>query len=513
MESPKSVASSSSASTAPVAPAAPVWERPLTQHDQAVDDIITAITREASTEVSGEQIPPVVPAKDTEEACVEEIPPSVPAEGSVPNEPVSSTPKSEKKKRVKHTTSRVPRSKRKLRSSTSPAAGSQTAPSASTEPFRQPVFDSPDAKTPPVKRTKMTARKSVLPTSPKVGGKFRNGSAQERYLKFKDRGLVVERRVSDDRFDDPMVLQWLELHGMQQAVRYPDEFVKEVVVEFYANLTAEDLRTRKVWVRGNFYDFSADVINQFLGVAGRDSSVVYDVDTLAYTITAGVRTEWKDGVLQSELAAEFCGLMALVKSFWFPSKHGKDVALAAAQFMAKVSAYQPVSLGRLIFSEVSRWVSLKDIKGNKSLPYPCLIFLLLQSQGLEHDAADVWELPGSEIGWEPKWKQHKAISARPLRTTLPALAKLYAEHPELKPAVEEAAAAGGSRSGSSTDRDTDDEVPAADPAEEEEVSSLSAAQNRQVCSHLRSQIRQFDSQILRLEQQRDACKALLAKLE
>ena len=83
----------------------------------------------------------------------------------------------------------------------------------------------------------------------------------------------------------------------------------------------------------------------------------------------------------------------------------------------------------------------------------------------------------------------------------------------MKPAAEDAAAAGGSRSGSDAERDDDNAVPAADPAEEEEVSSLSAAQNRQVCSHLRSQIRLFDSQILRLAQQRDACKALLAQLE
>ena len=48
----------------------PPKERPLSQQDQAVEDIIAAITRETSSEATGEQTPPVVPAKDTEDVSV-----------------------------------------------------------------------------------------------------------------------------------------------------------------------------------------------------------------------------------------------------------------------------------------------------------------------------------------------------------------------------------------------------------------------------------------------------------
>ena len=100
-------------------------------------------------------------------------------------------------------------------------------------------------------------------------------------------------------------MKLIKWNSLEQLFCHTTIYVPDVVREFHANWNPAITNPRsrwynKVWVRGNFYNFSPEAINYFLHYQGGDNVVddepswdekEHDMDLLAYILTEGAIRE------------------------------------------------------------------------------------------------------------------------------------------------------------------------------------------------------------------------------
>ncbi|XP_019175566.1 PREDICTED: uncharacterized protein LOC109170884 [Ipomoea nil] len=241
--------------------------------------------------------------------------------------------------------------------------GTSDEPTESTQPEkkRRSVESEKAESDPPIRKVFKNLRLSVKGKAPAVVP-----STKGRKIKVvtKPRGRSVTPDVQNAPFEPP---------GSPDTSVYKPRFVSDVAqdkwhtmtvtsvcaysklltYEFYCNLNEEidDLTSKRctqIFIRGNWYVFGPDVINQYYGLKTVDKDEITDWDPVAKTLTGRVASEWP------------------------------TVSKPLAALLFRVGTKMTVDIGKWIFSHFPTLIHPKEQK--VKLPYPNLIFGVLTSQ-------------------------------------------------------------------------------------------------------------------------------------
>ncbi|MCI17807.1 envelope-like protein, partial [Trifolium medium] len=118
--------------------------------------------------------------------------------------------------------------------------------------------------------------------------------------------------------------------GLIKTVKDLGSCYERLVKEFLVNIS-EDCNDpmspeyRKVYVRGRCNEFSADVINQFLG---RSTEVVPEMkatyDEICMTLTNNQVRKWPGKIPSVKLTAKYARLNKIVVINWVPTSHTSE---------------------------------------------------------------------------------------------------------------------------------------------------------------------------------------------
>lgn len=185
--------------------------------------------------------------------------------------------------------------------------------------------------------------------------------------------------------------------GILNTVLNVPSFVKNVVLEFYCNLSTEinDIKSEhfhQTFVRGGFVNFSPQVINEFVGsVPFFGVTMEGGMDIVVAEITGGLLTSWPDsgGIRASCLSYTYSVLHKVALRNWMPNTHSSVVRQGLALVLYQIGTKGSFNFGQLVFDQVVKHAE-KQVVG-KPLGFPSLIFGIIQSQQDVLKGNDVFE--------------------------------------------------------------------------------------------------------------------------
>ncbi|VFQ76159.1 unnamed protein product [Cuscuta campestris] len=173
--------------------------------------------------------------------------------------------------------------------------------------------------------------------------------------------LIILQRNLDvlDFSKKTNLLPILHSNKLFKSVTLPGSFVKQVIQEFYSNLSescvdVDDPSYHKVFVRGRLYDFSPCVINNFLGTTSNPAITPIAEETVWNDLTNGLRDylHGKTKVPSSVLKSSYALLLRIAAFHWLPTTHTNTVPLCMATLLYKIKNHAPLDLGRTVFDQV-----------------------------------------------------------------------------------------------------------------------------------------------------------------
>ena len=175
--------------------------------------------------------------------------------------------------------------------------------------------------------------------------------------------------------------------GWGSTIRNIPRYVTKAVHEFYANLSdnivvPSESQFEKVYVRGNVYEFSRRAICDYLNILVPENSNFekdYAIDDIA-TELLGYKCVWpKTNVLRiAELTLKYNGLHKIALGNCLPTKHVTTLSRDFAMLLFDIGTGAPVHLGQIFFDLIISHRCGQNM--NQNLPFPSLIFGLLESQ-------------------------------------------------------------------------------------------------------------------------------------
>ena len=125
-------------------------------------------------------------------------------------------------------------------------------------------------------------------------------------------------------------------------------------------------------------------IRKFLGIRKVSSINCSNLgDEIASTLTAGIVTKWVNRLQVSRLTTVYDVLHKIAIKNWLPTRNASVVTKPQAELLYQIGKGKKVDLGKLIFDKIMENVE-KVVKG--LIPYPCLIYGVLVSQGFRKKA-------------------------------------------------------------------------------------------------------------------------------
>ncbi|KAH6768968.1 Squamosa promoter-binding protein-like transcription factor family protein [Perilla frutescens var. frutescens] len=161
----------------------------------------------------------------------------------------------------------------------------------------------------------------------------------------------------------------------------------DVIHEFYANIISDmgdpsKLCFGTVFVRDKIYKFFPNVINTFLELGNEDTIMSLDlIDDVVNVITGGLVLKWLNKVPASKLTFFYSVLYKLAVCNWLPTSNASVITVDQAIVLYKIGTQLPFNLGAYIFDATLK-VASKSSSSNL-LPFSCLIYGILKSQGLK----------------------------------------------------------------------------------------------------------------------------------
>ncbi|PON74025.1 hypothetical protein TorRG33x02_248020 [Trema orientale] len=217
--------------------------------------------------------------------------------------------------------------------------------------------------------------------------------------------FIPERNINPKTFLSIGVLNAIEDQEWNNTVFKNKGFMSRVVQEFYANITdgfdePGSITYHKIFVRNHIYDFSPQIISDFLGVPLKphdESDKEYDEDMVATELLGTKRTWPKEDVLQvTDLTLKYRGLHRIAMHNWRPTTHYPTIHFDSAVFLYDVGTGVPVNLGQLIFEQICELRNLKHPK--KRLIFPSLIYGILSKQKtLMYDSEFLTAIPSNIV--------------------------------------------------------------------------------------------------------------------
>ncbi|XP_019175569.1 PREDICTED: uncharacterized protein LOC109170887 [Ipomoea nil] len=137
----------------------------------------------------------------------------------------------------------------------------------------------------------------------------------------------------------------------------------------------------KVYVRGKFYDFNQELINEYLGSSNEDQGIQLESEQIALEITAGNVVFEKNKIKAASLTSKYAILQKIALVNWMPSLHESKVKRSLAELLYKIGKGIKVNLGTYIHSQITNIA--EDSVSKTCLIFPSLIYSLLAKQGLK----------------------------------------------------------------------------------------------------------------------------------
>ncbi|XP_019156982.1 PREDICTED: uncharacterized protein LOC109153582 [Ipomoea nil] len=219
---------------------------------------------------------------------------------------------------------------------------------------------------------------------------FASSSAQGKWSTMIQRDLIVQRSVDENQLNSVCdILPLLSDVGLLKTVTSICPYSKLLTYEFYCNLNEEidnltGTRCMQIFIRGKWYVFGPDVINEYYGLKGVDEEEITDWDLVAKTLTGGQTSAWPtddiDTLFSSKLTSKYDILHRIALHNWLPSAHFHTVGKKLAALLFRIGTKMSIDLGSWIFYHILTLIHPREQKVR--LPFPNLIFGVLTSQGL-----------------------------------------------------------------------------------------------------------------------------------
>ncbi|XP_019178858.1 PREDICTED: uncharacterized protein LOC109174020 [Ipomoea nil] len=154
-------------------------------------------------------------------------------------------------------------------------------------------------------------------------------------------------------------------------------YSKLLTYEFYCNLNDEiDVlfrpRPMQIFIRGRWYVFGPDMINEYYGLTDVQEDPVTDWNLVARTLTGGQTKSWptrdKDYLQSSHLTSRYVILHRLALHNWLPSAHFHTVGKLLAGFLFRIGKKMPIDLGKWIYYHILTLIHPREQKGLEPMP-------------------------------------------------------------------------------------------------------------------------------------------------
>ncbi|XP_019173797.1 PREDICTED: uncharacterized protein LOC109169370 [Ipomoea nil] len=219
---------------------------------------------------------------------------------------------------------------------------------------------------------------------------FVSATAQGKWSTMVRRELIVQRSVDENQLNSVCdILPLLSEVGLMKTVTSICLYSKLLTYDFYCNLNEEidnltGTRCMQIFIRGKWYIFGPNMINEYYDLKGVDEDEITDWDLVARTLTGGQTPVWPTGDIDtlsnSKLTSKYVILHRIALHNWLPSAHFHTVGKQLAALLFRIGTKMSIDLGKWIFYHFLTLIHPREQKVR--LPYPNLIFGVLTTQGL-----------------------------------------------------------------------------------------------------------------------------------
>nr|GMC79858.1 uncharacterized protein LOC109157532 [Ipomoea batatas] len=130
--------------------------------------------------------------------------------------------------------------------------------------------------------------------------------------------------------DNEQITEALVNSQMLGTVTNIEPYEENVIYEFYSNLgtgttTPSDPMYGKVYLRGNFYNFTPALINKYMSTSPREEEAEATSEQVAQELTAGNVSFEKNKIKAASLTSKYAILQKIALVNWMPSLHENTV--------------------------------------------------------------------------------------------------------------------------------------------------------------------------------------------
>ncbi|XP_019189503.1 PREDICTED: uncharacterized protein LOC109183930 [Ipomoea nil] len=219
---------------------------------------------------------------------------------------------------------------------------------------------------------------------------FVSATTQGKWSTMVRRELIVQRSVDENQLNSVCdILPLLSEVVLMKTVTSIFPYSKLLTYEFYCNLNEEidnltGTRCMQIFIRGKWYVFGPDMINEYYGLKAVDEEEITGWDLVARTLTGGQTPIWPtgdiDNLSSSKLTSKYVILHRIALHNWLPSAHFHTVSKQLAALLFRIGTKMSIDLGKWIFYHFLTLIHPREQKVR--LPYPNLIFGVLTTHGL-----------------------------------------------------------------------------------------------------------------------------------
>ncbi|XP_019183086.1 PREDICTED: uncharacterized protein LOC109178044 [Ipomoea nil] len=272
---------------------------------------------------------------------------------------------------------------------------------------------------------KQTAKIDVETTLPTpdlpqpLNNQFQDRASSNLWHKTSQRKIIPQKLVNLENLKDgEHIIELLAQGKLLDTVTKIEPFEEKMIHEFYSNLKKESSVPSsplygKIYLRGNYYDFSPDVINTCYNTFEQDDQFNHNGDIITQEITAGNVVLEKKKIKAACLTSKYAILQKIALANWMPSLHENTVKWSLAELLYKVGKKIKISYGELVHQQIMNLAEIKSPKA--SLIFPNLIQTILTKQGLKTTKKNLQQIKTLNVSVKLK----KGFHQNDLKTTSP----------------------------------------------------------------------------------------------
>ena len=238
-----------------------------------------------------------------------------------------------------------------------------------------------------------------------------DASSHESWPQLSKRKILPMRDVDTSQLSSISdIMIQLRSQKLERTVVGLKPYCKKVIYEFCANLVpscykADSDRRGTVYMRGQTYQFDAQIINEVFHTPSTDEVMEVSDAVLGATLSGNRLTDWngKHTFCSSSLSMRYAILHRIALYNWMPSTHTSIVQKKLLLLLFKIGTRTSFNFGQLVMEQI-----IKARQSSTSgLPFPNLIQTVLEHQGFQIAEEDVYE------PLEPKYKVTKLLISPP----------------------------------------------------------------------------------------------------